>query len=1065
VTREQAWAAVVGAAKKGAQWHVQGPARAAPEHQDEVRAIVESTLAATPPAELDAAREGARLALMGPPVQWQMPPLHAKLVAFWSVARGPDFALEAAFAALRWERLTPSDYVNYGAWLAPRTKPEVEWEQRPTWRALRSAWDAASADERARMAAVARRASEGAPLVVRAAVAFAVPDEDALWTDADRRAVLATTDVWSELPYWVVLAECRRAKLTLGDDMPAPDEVARALGSEAFVALQILFRNYPSPDRGAPLAALATPEALAALVEGGDGGARKDIGPVIAAGVRAAPQAAIEGLARRPLRGATALSPLGRAILLSLVSEHPDAVRAADVPPATRSVLLAEAGVERPVATAAELPRPLAAPPWRAAKAKPAKKATAKSSQKGTEPLAVLPFEERLDWGDDPPDQRDNWHGLSEEELVARIERDRDEDGTVFLSTFTWGGVLSTANAVRLLASIPAPKLYGQVDDIERILMGYGLAPLESVLAYVKRQPDRLPALRGVDSPRVAPIAAHAFATSKKNKEAGQAWLERHPEAAATALLPELVTAKDKGAAHVALQHLLTVRPNEVRSVAARYGAVVEAAVAELAGAPTGPEVPKKLPKLPSWAVAARFPRPLLAGGTKALSVEAVTDLLHWLSITKLEAPHPALAEIARALEPRSLARFAFGLFTEWVLALGPPKEAWAMNALAPFGDAESARALVPLSREWAPRGLPQRAQAVVNVLAAMGNDAALLGIHRLSKVQSRALAAHADKTLARVATERGLGKDELADRLVPDLGLEADGTKTFVVSGRAFSVRFDEELAPKLVDADGKLHADLPKPKKGDDEEAAAPAIAEWRELKKSAKRVTKEQSARLEAAMSAQRRFSLEHFETFFARHPLLFHVARRLVWGVYEGDALKVAFRIGADGGWSDADDREVELPAGARIGVVHPLDLDPKARGTWGDRLADDELMQPFQQLARELHEVEPGERAALALERFHGKTLATTKVLGLERSGWKREAAGQGGMVAIFEKTFGDVRARIGVQPGVYLGDPSMHPEQTIEAVVIGRKEALPMGEVPRVIFSEVVKDLSDALRT
>ncbi len=1062
MTPAAAWAAVVAAATEGAAYHRQGIGRADPAHQDEVRAVVESTLAAEPPSDTTVEREGARLALLGPAVYYKLPNLHDRLVRFWVAARGVDFALEAALASLRWERRTPDDYVNYGAWLAPRSKPELEWEQRPTWRALHVAYAQAAPAERERARSVARRAGEGAPLALRAALAYVVFDDDALWTEADRRAATATTDFWSELSYRVVLAEVRRAKLVF-DDQPTPAAIASALGAEAFVALQLLYRSYPNPERGEPLAALATPEALAVLVRGGEGGARKEIGPVIASAVRASPRTAIEGLSAFPPRGPNALAPLARAILLSLVAEHPSEVQS--------PALLAEAGVDRPVAEPSELPAPLAAPPWRASPAKKAapKKAAAKTSSGKQEApsVAELAYEEALDWGTDPPEERDNWHGTSEEELIARIERDRDGDrGTVFLHSFTWGGVLSPANALRLLASIPATQLYGQVDDIERILLGYGLAVLEPVLAYVKRQPDRLPALRGVDSPRVAPIAAHAFATSKKNKEAAQQWLERHPAAAATHLLPLLVSAvgKAREPVELALRQLLATQGDAVRAVAARYAhPAVDAALAALGGGPVGPAVPKKLPKLPPWAVAARLPRPILRGSGKALSVDAATDLLHWLSFSKLEAPHPALAELARAMEPRSLARFAFGLFTEWLLALGPPKEAWAMNALAPFGDAEVARALVPLSRDWAPRGLPQRAQAVVNVLAAMGNDAALLGIHRLSKVRSRALAAHADKTLARVATERGLGKDDLADRLVPDLGLDADGTKTFVVAGRAFAVRFDEELAPKLVDEEGMVHSDLPKPKKGDDEEAAATALEEWRELKKSAKRVAKEQAARLEIAMSAQRRFPLEHFETFFARHPLLFHVARRLVWGVYEDGALKRAFRVGEDGGWLGEDDREVALEQGARIGVVHPLELDAKSRATWGDRLADDELVQPFQQLARDLHAVEPGERAGLGLDRYVGKKLATTKVLGLERSGWKREASGQGGMVAIFEKTFGDVRARVGVQPGVYLGDPSMHPEQTIEAVLIGRKEALPLGEVPKVPFSEVVRDLEGAL--
>ena len=55
------------------------------------------------------------------------------------------------------------------------------------------------------------------------------------------------------------------------------------------------------------------------------------------------------------------------------------------------------------------------------------------------------------------------------------------------------------------------------------------------------------------------------------------------------------------------------------------------------------------------------------------------------------------------------------------------------------------------------------------------------------------------------VAAGLGLTAEQLADRLVPDFGLDADGSMVLDYGPRRFVVGFDEQLKPYVADEAGK--------------------------------------------------------------------------------------------------------------------------------------------------------------------------------------------------------------------------------------------------------------------
>ncbi|WP_260610821.1 hypothetical protein [Streptomyces sp. WAC06614] len=121
-------------------------------------------------------------------------------------------------------------------------------------------------------------------------------------------------------------------------------------------------------------------------------------------------------------------------------------------------------------------------------------------------------------------------------------------------------------------------------------------------------------------------------------------------------------------------------------------------------------------------------------------------------------------------------------------------------------------RLLAPVIRSWPGEGAHQRAVDGLDVLGAIGTDTALLSLHGIAqRARFKALKARAGERIAEVAAGLGLTAEQLADRLVPDLGLDAHGTTTVDYGGRRFTVGFDEQLTPYVADATGRRLRDCP--------------------------------------------------------------------------------------------------------------------------------------------------------------------------------------------------------------------------------------------------------------
>ncbi|MWA01030.1 DUF4132 domain-containing protein [Actinomadura sp. LD22] len=219
--------------------------------------------------------------------------------------------------------------------------------------------------------------------------------------------------------------------------------------------------------------------------------------------------------------------------------------------------------------------------------------------------------------------------------------------------------------------------------------------------------------------------------------------------------------------------------------------------------------------------------------------------------------------------------------------------------------------------------------------------------------------------------------------------------------------------------------------------------------------------QIARLETAMVEGRTWTPAEFAAFLVRHPLMRHIARRLVW-----TSGGTAFRLAEDRTPADVHDDAFDVVDDVRI--AHPLLLGD-AVAAWAEVFADYEIVQPFPQLARPVFTLADGAGRDGTLARFEGARVPTGRILGLTRTGWERGAALDGGVQHWISRPAGPHHVVVDLDPGIAVGYVDLNPEQTVEHVRIapapgeyGAASPVENGfaAVDPVLLSEILADLA-----
>jgi len=791
-----------------------------------------------------------------------------------------------------------------------------------------------------------------------------------------------------------------------------------------------LRQQLDAEERGLLLEAIAVLPSDAAMAYLVDGLPEANVFPHAAAAAERFPRRALRTIAARSADIAPELRPL----LAALAARVPEPARAG-LTDAERSAIttLLASSTAIPEAAVEDLPPLLSSPPWTVKRAKP-------------KPVVIEGLEAldeyRVSWA---PGEQDEWSvaenyfsDYDEADWNKRILSAATRDGgRMFAIALTYAPLAIAATALDRWDGAFSPYT---ATDLRVILARFETAVAQRVLIALRANPNYHEALVPILGPDAARLAAEWFGRLKTARVSAVAWFDRHGADAARLLVPDALGGdkKRRQAAEAALLFMaVRLGPETVTKAAAAYGPEAAQAIADLLdGDPLEPRG-VKLPKPGSWADPAMLPQVRLADAERSLPPASVRHLVTVLALANPEYPYAGLDVVAEACDRASLARFGRALFQLWLAAGGPSKDGWALTQLAHFADDDTVRLLAPKVREWPGLAHHKRAVNGLGVLGAIGTETALRAIQGIAeKVKFKALKEEANVQITAIAAGLGLSRDQLADRLVPDYGL-GDDPLVLDYGPRRFTVVFDEQLKPYVTDEDGKPRKSLPKPGAKDDPAVAEPAYQRFSLLKKELRTAATDQVARLEAAMVNARTWNADEFRRFFAVHPLVKHLARRLVW-LAEADGVRVGFRIAEDGSYGDAADEVFTLPENAAIRVAHPIFMEPKELEAWGEILADYEILQPFDQLGRPVMAFTAAELATGRLERFEGVEVEVGKLLGLTKRGWHRASPEDGGVEpGVYYPLPNGGTVSIALDPGIWVGMIAENPIQKLDSVRVG----------------------------
>jgi predicted DNA-binding WGR domain protein len=495
-------------------------------------------------------------------------------------------------------------------------------------------------------------------------------------------------------------------------------------------------------------------------------------------------------------------------------------------------------------------------------------------------------------------------------------------------------------------------------------------------------------------------------------------------------------------------------------------------------------DLPKqKRSKPPAWVSYADLP-PIVIGD-RCLDEAQINACLSALSLSTLDSPLPLVQNLKTHANPQILDTFSWSLFDRWLTEGAPNKEKWAMMAIGLLGSDRIALKLTPLIRTWP--GESQHARAVLGLecLRSIGTDTALMQIHSIAqKIKFQGLKSRAQDCMEAIARDRQLTAEQLADRIIPDCGLDDRGQRSFDFGARQFQFLLGLDLKPMLRDPQGKMITTLPKPNSKDDPEQAERAIADWKLMKKQISEVAKLHSLRLERAMTEHRTWNWQDFETLLVRHPLLTHLVQRIIWATYDPQGtLQNTFRVAEDLTFTDAQDNPAQPDSQAIVGIPHSLTLDDSSKSLWSEILSDYEIISPFPQLSRDTYILTDAEREAEEIDRFAKIPIPGALIARMmDDRGWLKGALHDHGDYQVHYKYFpqDDVTAIIGdyeyqhVQQSssydaamngcLFLkgesAQPYEYPRTGSWYAQYSKIQCLKLGEVDRIVISEVIRDMN-----
>jgi hypothetical protein len=321
--------------------------------------------------------------------------------------------------------------------------------------------------------------------------------------------------------------------------------------------------------------------------------------------------------------------------------------------------------------------------------------------------------------------------------------------------------------------------------------------------------------------------------------------------------------------------------------------------------------------------------------------------------------------------------------------------------------------------------------------------------------IRFRALIRHAgtlktvDKILHDVAGEHAIPLHELEEYVVPDFGLDKGGT---------LRVQAGDLTGIYTLHNTGK--SDLYWEKDGQRlksvRQQQTPAVKALKQLAREIDDTLSGSSARLERSFLRLHPWSYSHWKTYYLEHPLLKILTTRLLWNFQTNGTDITAFYL--DGQLVDHKGKAIKVTEDTTVSLWHPINAPVKIVRAWRNFLAAHQVDQPFDQVNRVIYAPTAEELAdGFFSSRFAAQVLNSRKFKTVIRQrGWtlRQKAVQNWSYMPHMALTDWDIRVN-------FFADRQQEDTVVTDMINFYKEgEPLPLRQVPPVVFSEMIRDVS-----
>lgn len=347
----------------------------------------------------------------------------------------------------------------------------------------------------------------------------------------------------------------------------------------------------------------------------------------------------------------------------------------------------------------------------------------------------------------------------------------------------------------------------------------------------------------------------------------------------------------------------------------------------------------------------------------------------------------------------------------------------------------------------------------VIHIYKSLPRDIAMARILRIQgKVKKKPLLKKIEAAITELGKSVNMSNDQVKEAMVPDFGL--DPGHRMVINTGDYTIGLDLLNRKPTEIVWWENGQELPKVPASVKKEAETIL----KKLKAEAKRLTEQFTIhrnRIEGFYRVQRSWLFTEWMALYIEHPLIGAIGKRLIWQFTKQDQQSVAI-------WTEQGFRTVSgeilnwLDEHTRVELWHPIFADAAHVLQWRTYLTSHEIQQPFKQAFREVYLITDAEKnTGTYSNRFASHVLNKDQFAALCKvKGWTPgDIEYKGPNIKLPEW---DLQAAFATQ-GIYLGVHSkMHgsAHATTNAVTfLRKKKAVPLTEVPEIVFSEVMRDI------